>query len=89
MSRRLNDTVALTGVPRSGSVEHTIRSRKIENGYVVCESTCNPDTGEYRTTERFMKNAPTIVPAKVSRGVSPDGQGSSLADTVRYLGKDV
>lgn len=88
MAKRLNDTAAITGRSATSNIEHSISTRKIDNGYIVRESSCDPNTGEYKSSERFMKNAPTIVPAKVSRGPSPDGP-NSLADAKSYLGDNV
>lgn len=83
MARRLNDTAALTGAG-NGEAEHSIRTRKIDNGYLVCESRCDPRTGEYSHSETFMENPPRIIPGRVARGAPVDA-GSSLDDTMRYL----
>jgi len=82
--RRLNDTAALTAAPARYGQDYNVSSRKIENGYVVRESMCDPQTGEYRSSERFSKEQPKIVPAKVSRGGAGEGP-SALADTMKYL----
>lgn len=87
MAKRLNDTAAITGRAAMSNVEHSISTRKISNGYIVRESSCDPNTGEYKSSETFMKNAPKVVPPKVSRG-SPDGP-NSLADAKSYLGDNV
>lgn len=81
---RLNDTKSLVASNGMG-VEHSVSTRKIDNGFIVCESTCNPSTGEYRRSERFMRDPPKVVPAKVVRGGREPSQ--TLADTMNYLGR--
>jgi len=84
MAKRLNDTRALTEQPSRYGEDHTVSTRKIDNGYLVRESSCDPRTGEYRSSEQFYKEPPRIIPARVARGQNPD-QGSGLADTMKYL----
>ena len=84
MAKRLNDTRALTEQPARYGEDYTISTRKVENGYIVRESSCDPRTGEYKSIEQFYEQAPKIIPARVSRGKNPDA-GSGLADTMRYL----
>ena len=84
MTKRLNDTRALTDQPSRYGEDHSIRTRKIDNGYVVSESSCDPATGEYRSRDQFYKDPPRIIPSRVARGQNPDG-GSALADTMKYL----
>lgn len=87
MTRRLNDTRALTDRPLEPDSEHSVRTRKVGEGYVVCTSSFNPSTGEYRSDEQYYAQPPRIVPPRVTRS-SPqsDGAGSrGLADTMSYL----
>lgn len=84
--KRLNDTAALAASPPSGNIEHSLNVRAISNGFVTRSSTCNPQTGEYKSSEVFSKNAPRIVPARVANQVSGgDGASGGLADTMAYL----
>jgi len=80
---RLNDTAAIADAPSRYGEEHSIRTRKIEGGYIVTQSTCNDSTGEYRSTERFMKEPPRVTPPTVKKG-HPDGP-SDLAGAMSYL----
>lgn len=94
MGKRLSDTAPITRRGLEAGENHTVSTRKIEGGYIVSQSTSNPNTGEYRCTEKFTKNPPRITPAKVDgRQMSGEATGSagneSLADTKAYLGKDV
>jgi hypothetical protein len=87
---RLNDTRALTDrPPRSGESYH-ISTRKIDNGFLVEESICT-DTGEYKSSTRYMATPPTVVPGRVKgsrNGAGPDAAGSNgLGDAVQYAGK--
>lgn len=90
-SNRLNDTVAIAGRPFAAGEEHTIRSRKIDNGYITHVSTCNPETGEYKCAEVFTKEPPRITPPSMdgrqSRGTNVGSE--VLADTKKYLGDKV
>lgn len=81
---RLNDTKALTKRPMEPGMSQSISVRKIQNGFLVCESSCNPTTGEYRSTEHFSPD-PSGLPQK-----SDKASESSLQDTMDYLnyGKD-
>lgn len=86
---RLNDTRALTDRPYAAGVEHTVRSEKIDNGYLVHRSSYNPETGEYKCSKTFYRSVPNITPPKVGRGAAGDGDGSTLSDAKAYLGKNV
>lgn len=86
---RISDTAAIVGAPYRSEQEHSISVRKIENGFITRTSSCNPHTGEYRSSEQFTKSAPNITPPKMD-GRQRNGAGSeTLADTKRYLGEDV
>lgn len=85
MARRLNDTSAVAERAYAAGVEHTIRSEKIDNGYLVKRSSYNPETGEYKCSTEFSKSVPNITPPKVGRGMAGDGDGNTLADTKNYL----
>lgn len=84
---RLNDTAALAATPLGAELERTQRIKKIDNGYLTCESTYNPHTGEYKSSEKYSAAPP--------KGFSDaDGARSSvgnegLADTKKYLGGNV
>lgn len=83
MSRsRLNDTAALTSRPMEAGMSHSVSARKIDNGFIVSESTCNPKTGEYRSTEHFSEKAP-LAPQRMDRGSE-----SSLRDAMDLLNDD-
>lgn len=92
---RLNDTQGLTARPFAGGEEHSVSSRRIDNGYLVRTSTCNPETGEYKSSERFMASQPNITAPRVdgrqvgsaSRAGSVGDEG--LAGTRSYLGGKV
>lgn len=86
---RLNDTRAIAEEGREAGERHSISTRKISNGYIVEKTTSNPNTGEWSCSETYMDRPPKIMPARVSRGPSPDqGEGNSLADTMKYLNQD-
>jgi hypothetical protein len=86
---RLNDTAAISSRSAGSGVDHTISSRKIDNGFIIRESSYNEQTGKYTSSEQFSKDAPRITPGRVDVGASPDGAGNTLAATKRYLGGDV
>lgn len=84
---RLNDTAALVSRGPEAGIRHTISSRKIDNGYIVEQSRCNPATGEYSCTENFTREPPRIVAPRLDgrhKVVSGDGP-DALKDTVGYL----
>lgn len=84
---RLNDTKALTQRPSDAGVEHTVRSQKIENGYLTSTSSYNPGTGECTEKRQFSKEPPRITPPVVEGSSAPGSVGSeSLGDTMQYLG---
>lgn len=84
--KRLNDTAALVSVPLLQNEEHSIRVRKIDNGYIVNTTNCNPRTGEYRSQEQYTASEPRIIPGRVARqGVNADAGASPLKDTMQYL----
>lgn len=86
-SERLNDTAAITGRPFAQGEDHSIHVRRIDNGFIVRTSTCNENTGEYKSSEMFTKNPPRITPPKVDgRQVGSNAGDESLAETKRYLG---
>lgn len=60
MGKRLSDTAALAGpaYSLSGSQERTIAVRKIDNGYIVRESSYND--GNYSSCEHYSKTAPNL-----------------------------
>jgi hypothetical protein len=81
--KRLSDTNALVENPGS-AVSHTVSTRKIDNGWLIRQSSYNEDTGECRSSERFSDRAPKIAPARVGRGSAPD-EGSPLRGAMDYL----
>lgn len=81
---RLDDTAALVANPMGSGESHSVSTRKIENGYLVCESSCNPRTGEYTSSERFSAEEPRIVKPSV-RGSSPDAGPSGLRLAMDYV----
>lgn len=87
MRKRLNDTAALVAAP-SGSAEasHSISSEKIDNGYLVRQSRCDPATGAYSSTCHFSKSPPRIIPGRLDgrSGVSMEGP-SGLRDAMDSL----
>lgn len=87
---RLNDTRAIASAPSRSGESYHINTRKIDNGYLVEESICT-DTGEYKSSTKFMSSPPTIVPGRVKgsrNGNGPDAAGSSgLGDAVQYARK--
>ncbi len=86
--KRLNDTEALVVRPFAGGEEHSISSRKIENGYLTRTSSYNPGTGECKSAEIFTKNPPKLTAPRMDGRQGRDATGdSSLADTVKYLGR--
>lgn len=86
MGRRLNDTAPIAERGCESGVEHTVSTRKIDNGFIVRSSSYNGGTGEYKSSEQFSKNPPKITAPGVS-GMARDATGnSSLADTKKYLG---
>lgn len=85
MKKKLNDTAAIAESPPLGDASHHISTRKIDNGWLVEESVCNPETGEYKSSTTFTPNPPRIMPGRIARqGASPDS-GSALRRTMDYL----
>lgn len=81
MRRRLNDTAAIAALPEDSEMTRTTSVRKISNGYLVRESTCNPGTGEYRSNERFSRK-----PLSVETDRPVDAAGSAgLSETMDYM----
>lgn len=83
---RLNDTAAIAEAPARSGQEHSVSTRKIDNGYVVRQSTYSESTGEYKSSESFMKEPPRITAPGVKKGRA-DGP-SDLATAMRYLNND-
>ena len=87
---RLNDTTAIAARPPRGGESYHISTRKIDNGYLVEESICT-DTGEYKSSTRYMGTPPIVTPGRVksSRNSNgPDAAGSAgLGDAVQHAGK--
>lgn len=86
MARRLNDTSALTARPMEGCLEKTRSVRKIDNGYLVRESTYNSMTGECRSRESYSKK-PAGIGGESPSLVGNEGE-ASLRDTMQYLNND-
>lgn len=80
--RRLNDTSAIATRSSGVGADHSISTRKIDNGYVVSESSFNPATGEFKRSESFQAEAPKVIPGKVEKD---DSAGGGLRDTMNYL----
>lgn len=87
MSKRLNDTSSLVNRPFAAGEDHSISTRKIDNGYLTRVSTCNPETGEYKSAEVFTKGQPRITAPRIDgrQGGSVDS-GNSLREAREYLG---
>ena len=82
---RLNDTAAIANRPMEAGETHTVSSRKVENGWMVCHSYYNPRTGECRSSEVFSTSPPMVPrPGDGGSGPSPDS-GSSLAKAMEYM----
>jgi len=87
--RRLNDTAALTDQPWQQGVSHSVRTEKIDNGYLIHTSVCNPNTGEFRERCEFSAGPPRIMPARMDRrGRGPGDRDNTLQDAMTYLGDD-
>lgn len=87
MSKRYSDTVAIAGLPLGAEVERTQRVRKIDNGYLTCDSEYNPSTGSYKSSEKFSESPPKgLGMNSAPRGTVGD---ESLSDTKTYMGSDV
>lgn len=84
MVKKLNNTNAIVERPRNAGENHSISTRKVDNGYVVSESSYNPKTMEYRNSESFQQSPPKIIPGRVDSSPSPDS-GGGLRDTMSYL----
>ena len=84
---RLSDTRALVEGPARGGESHHISTRKIDNGFLIEKSVCT-NTGEYKTSTEFSKDAPRVQTKVVGR---PTGRGivgnENIEDTVNYLGR--
>ena len=85
-NKRLSDTAALVAEPFGRGEEHSISTRKIENGFITRTSRSNPMTGEYECREAFSKSQPRILPARTARGVGEANGESTLRETMSYLG---
>lgn len=82
--RGLNSTEAISGKGYQAGEHHSISTRKIENGYVVDITSCNPGTGEYKCSEIFTKEPPNIKPPDFT-GRRGKGINNALSDTKTYL----
>lgn len=84
---RLNDTAGLTARPLEGEMERTQRVRKIDNGFIVSNSSYNSSTGEYKCSEEYSSSPPKGMGGGTSSrsGVGDEG----LSDTKKYLGRNV
>lgn len=89
MGKRLNDTEALRSRPFDAGEDHSVSVRKIDNGYMVRHSSCNPNTGEYKSSEVFSAKPPRIIPARMDGrqggtegACGPEGLGATRA----YMG---
>ena len=80
---RLNDTAAIAAAPPRGGESHHISTRAVSNGYIVCESTSNDSTGEYKSSERFYEECPRVIPPRIARGKV--GGESDLSGAMDYL----
>ena len=83
--RRLNDTEGLR--PSSGMADggdHSVSVRKIDNGYVVRQSSYNNKTGQCSSSETFSEREPRVSAPKVGKSPAPD-QGSPLRGAMDYL----
>lgn len=83
---RLNDTNALVERPYRVGGSTTQSVRKIDNGFLVCESSYDDDTGVSKYSERFVADVPGGDGMRGNRsGVGPEG----LGDVKKYLGDAV
>lgn len=85
MARRLNDTAPIASRPFEAGIEHTVRTEKIDNGYLIKRSSYNGETGAYKCSTEFSKSVPNISPPKIQRDAAGSGDGNTLADTKNYL----
>lgn len=76
---RLNDTIGLSSRGAGGGESHTVSTRKIDNGYLVCRESYNSGTGECHRTEMFSRGKPEISPAKIR------GAAGQMADSRNAL----
>lgn len=81
---RLNDTNALSVRPSREGGEITRSVRKIDNGFLIRESSFDEKTGDYKCSEQYSKDVPGAE-ASPRSGVGQE----TLSDTKRYLGSDV
>lgn len=88
MAKRLSDTNAIAGTPYDAGEDHNISVRKIDNGFMVRQSSCDPMTGEYKSSEAYYKERPRVLAPKIFRGASPDMGEGGLRDTMNYLNND-
>lgn len=82
--RRLNDTGALVEQGSRGCGSYSVSARQIDNGFVVCESCCDPVTGEYTYSERFSASPPRLGPGASGPRSGTVG-GTGLRGAVDYL----
>lgn len=87
MAKRLSDTARLASTPSDPGESHSISSRKIDNGYLVSQSSYNPGTGAYTCAERFVKNPPRLMPPKLDgrQGSAGNDGPEALSDAVAYM----
>lgn len=81
---RLNDTRTLNARGSNGR-ECSVSIEKIENGFLIRRSECNPGTGEYSCSTEFSRSEPELEAPRVRTRANAVGE-SSLGDTMRYLG---
>ena len=82
--QRLNDTRAVVDMSTNGGgASHSISSEKIENGWLIRQSSSDPRTGEYRCSTSFSANQPRLIPGRAVRNGM--GGNGGLKDTMDYL----
>jgi len=81
---RPSDTAAITARPMRAGTDQSVSIRKIDNGYLVRESSSNDRTGEYKSSEHFSATLP-VVPTLERR---EEASESSLREAVEYMKGD-
>jgi len=78
---RKSDTAALTAMPASLG-ERTVSVRKIDNGYLVRESSYGgPDGENYKCSEHFSPTLPRMQPLEKAE----ERGESSLREAMEYM----
>lgn len=84
MPKRDYSSVPMPASPTASS-SVSIRTRRIDNGFVTSVESCDPVTGEYQCNERFSESKPAISAQVVTSDPVRSADHGSLKAAVSKL----